>query len=584
VTKLEGNPVLVVASESELPPTQRVWGSGDWLPSKQREALDWLTLARLLGWGVDVRWVELGLAAPISDFCHWIIIACDPSKLNEEWVEFLMCVLKTRPVLVVAQAGTRECAFSRLARTTMGQECVTGRSLSWIGPAPHRRWDCRKLLMATGLELAEEATIWATLAGVPVIAARRLGEGVIASLGFHPSEARDTDGAATRLLKHLLICGSRFPVAWLDLEGSLVLRMDDPGGAQNIYLRSYAYPKLGEWEWARIGNYLRRRNGRLSISYVTGWIDDGDAARGTLTVNGDATDRIAGLVHPSPFVKYDDIAGHAPGTTHDYQAEFRGIQGLRKAGLGEVELHGYTHIHPDTNSWIQAPDRYEAIFWYRELGKSAQATIDSRAVTKHPLALAIDAFHRHFDVHPSTLICPGDEWTDAVLERALDLDLQLTSGYFLAIRDGEGFCWAQHVWAPYLDQAGAAWFDSGLPVVGYFHDRDVAVEGVEWMINWLDRWQDAGAKKFMDFRELAAALGRRLYLSEQNGELRLNVTSNSAPQLVRPLTICVRAPGGRVPSHITVASDYGEHQLDLHSDSEGLGWLTLPDGLDGTIL
>src|SRR5262249_43938800 len=47
-------PVLVVASATELPSAQRVWGTGGWLPPEQREALDWLTLARFLGWGVAV--------------------------------------------------------------------------------------------------------------------------------------------------------------------------------------------------------------------------------------------------------------------------------------------------------------------------------------------------------------------------------------------------------------------------------------------------------------------------------------------------------------------------------------------------
>src|SRR5713101_56685 len=76
------------------------------------------------------------------------------------------------------------------------------------------------------------------------------------------------------------------PVAWHELERSLVLRMDDPGGAQNVYLRGWTYPKLTESEWGALGADLRRRNGRLSVCYVSGWVDDGDAARGTLEVGG----------------------------------------------------------------------------------------------------------------------------------------------------------------------------------------------------------------------------------------------------------------------------------------------------------
>ena len=47
-------PILVVASESELPATSRVWHC--WWPPEQREALDWLTLTKLFGWDVSVTW------------------------------------------------------------------------------------------------------------------------------------------------------------------------------------------------------------------------------------------------------------------------------------------------------------------------------------------------------------------------------------------------------------------------------------------------------------------------------------------------------------------------------------------------
>src|SRR2546422_229081 len=47
-------PVILVASDVALPAAHRVWGTGGWLPPEEREALDWLTLSRLLGWRVTV--------------------------------------------------------------------------------------------------------------------------------------------------------------------------------------------------------------------------------------------------------------------------------------------------------------------------------------------------------------------------------------------------------------------------------------------------------------------------------------------------------------------------------------------------
>jgi hypothetical protein len=571
------DPMLLVASEAELPAAHRVWGTGGWLPPEQREALDWLTLSRLLGWGVTVtRQRNSGLDAGPFVGSHWIVLACDPASLGEEEVALLTARLVAEPILIVARAGVAHGAFARLAGAARRPEQLTGHSLRWLGPGPERHLRTRQALDASVLAISDETSTWVTLEGAPVVAARRIGCGVVATLGFHPSQARDVDGAATALLKHLLIWGSAAPVAWLDLEGSLILRMDDPGGAQNIYSRHWSYPKLGETAWAAVGADLRRRNARLSVGYVAGWVDDGDAGRGTLQVAGRMPDRAPGRIYPSPVVKYQDHAGHVPGMLSNYEAEFRGIQELRVANLGDVELHGYTHIHPDTAAWAQAPDRYEATSWYRELGRAAEATIASRPPDAHPLAMGIITLHQHFDAYPTTLICPGDQWTNSVLERALDLGLRLVSSYYLALRDGERFCWMQHVCAPYLDQPDAAWFDAGLPVVGYFHDRELALEGVPWLSRWLDRWQEVGAKTVMDFRELAAATGRRLSLKEDHKGLHLTVTSAGAPSLVRPLPVCIRMSDRRLPAHVSVWLDDRLLSLPVHSLGEGVGRVILP--------
>jgi hypothetical protein len=248
---------------------------------------------------------------------------------------------------------------------------------------------------------------------------------------------------------------------------------------------------------------------------------------------------------------------------HDYESEFLGIQALRAAGLGDVELHGYAHIHPNGASWAEADDRYDSTSWYRELGQAATAAIDARPPDEHPLVLGVEAFRRYFGVRPTTLIAPGDQWTNDVLERALDLGLHLVSSYYLALRDRARFCWTHHVCAPYLDEPEAAWFDAGLPIVGYFHDREPALEGVEWISRLLDRWQDAGAETFMDFRELASIVGRRLELGERNGNLCLRILSEDVPELVQPLKILVRIPERPLPTRLLTVCDGGELLLEV---------------------
>lgn len=119
----------------------------------------------------------------------------------------------------------------------------------------------------------------------------------------------------------------------------------------------------------------------------------------------------------------------------------------------------------------------------------------------------------------------------------------VVASYYLALRHDGRFCWTTHVCAPYLDQPDAAWFSSGLPVVGYFHDRDTALGGPEWLARWLDGWEALGARRFIDFRELAAAVGRCLYLEKSTSGLRLAVTRKEGPDLVRPIAVKTRVPG-----------------------------------------
>src|SRR3989442_934860 len=143
----------------------------------------------------------------------------------------------------------------------------------WLPPEERgaRTWHCREALTASALTLSRAASSWAALEGAPIVVARSVGRGMVATLAFHPSVARDVDGAVTALLKHLLIWAAQTPVAWIDLEGSLVLRMDDPGGSQNVHLQSWSYPKLREADWAAIAADLKRRQARVGIGYVGGW-------------------------------------------------------------------------------------------------------------------------------------------------------------------------------------------------------------------------------------------------------------------------------------------------------------------------
>jgi hypothetical protein len=569
-------PMLLVTDGRELPSDARVWGTGGWLPPDQREALDWLTLARFSGWDVNIARRLPGETAGLDAGTRWVVIACDPDALSEQDVARLASRLVREPIVVVARAASPGTPMARLSNVRRRPDQVAGRWLRWTGPGAGREWRCRSDLTGSALTGAAGTARWLMLEGTPVVMTRSLGRGVVATLGFHPSEWRDGDGAATAAIKHLLVWSALAPVAWLDWEGTLVLRMDDPGGAQNVFSRSWCYPKLTERNWAALGAELCSRQARLSVGYIAGWADDGDPTRGELAVAGRPVRRVAGAVYPSPDVVYRDRTGHAPGTVYDYESEFRGIQALRAAGAGDVELHGYTHLNPDAAAWAASPDRYDEESWYRELGGRAADALAARGADEHPLALGLQAFERHFLTRPTTLICPGDQWTTAALEHALESGLNLVASYYLAIRHRGRFCWAIHVCAPYLDEPRPEWFAAGLPVVGYFHDREPALEGVAWISRHLDAWQAAGASRLIDFRELASAIGRRLSVAHDGRSLHLRVENGGAPDLVRGLPVAVRVADGPVPSILGTTWNGEEILLELEPTGSQSGRVTIP--------
>jgi hypothetical protein len=576
--------VVVIATEEALP-RNRVWGTGGWMPPGEREALDWVTLVRFLGWEVETVTVDTSgrLAIPLAPEAHTVIIASEPDNLSEDTIESIRFRLEQRPTLVVARAGASRARWSTFSGTHRTASTRRGRTITWLDPEHSLQVSAAESL--SGYELvSSDATPWATLDDAPLVVARRYGRGIIATLAVHPSEARDLDPVGTALMKSLLTLGAPGPVAWLDFDDTMVLRMDDPGGAQNVYSRTWNYAKLTRDAWMAIGRDLSTRGARISLAYVSGWVDDGDERRGHLTVDGRQVERHPGTVYPSPLVVYEDLAGHSPGTVNDYRGEFEGIQILRKSGLADVELHGFTHMHPDLQSWLRAPDRFESwpdTAWYREFGKAAVSTLEQLPAADQPLVRARASFRDYFGIVPTTLICPGDQWTDATLERALDLGIQLVGSYYLAIRHQDRFCWTQHVCAPYLNRPEAAWLSSGLPIVGYFHDYEPAREGVSWITTWLDRWREAGARRFIDFRELASAIGLRLTIEQDAAQLKLIVHRADAPAAVRSIPVKVRTEGPPA-KRLEVVINGQIEVVAIEAGSDGVGLVWLPVSFVGT--
>jgi len=564
---------MVVVTEQRAP---RLWGH-DRPPADRREALDWTALGRLLGWPTRViPRPRDGSLPEIPAGASVVVVACDLARVPARWWRDLAARMASRPLNVVVRATGREGALARWAGARSDHR-LAGRTLAWTGPGPPCRWTGSQQLEGRALVLAPGTDACGTLDGVAVAAARPVGRGRAVTLGFHPSEARDRDGAATAFLVRLLTEPCAAPVAWLDHARTLVLRMDDPGGAPSAHLEAWSYRTLTERDWARIAEVLRARDARVSLAYVPGWVDDGDGARGRLWVGGRFTRRAPGRIHPSPRVRYAPRNGSAR-PVQDHVGEYRGIRRLQAQGLAGIELHGFTHLHPDLAAWSVAPDRYGEVGWYREFGPRAEAHLSALPHQKQPLVRGLALVRRWFGAAPSTLIFPGDERSEVALLQAVALGFEQVGGPDHGIRDGDCMLWASHVHAPYLDQPAEWWRTAGLPVVGYFHDRDVSRGGAAWLARWLDAWREAGMERFIDYRELASALGLRLRFVRGGSGWRLTVRRVSGPPAPRPVPIAVRWPGGGTPPRLEVETAGGVIEVPVRRLRTGAGRVLLPAG------
>jgi len=542
--------VCILADPRELGASRPVWGTGGWLPPDERRALDWLTLCRLMGLRAEVIAACELRASRISSATRWLVVACGHALIDHAVVHQLRAAMDASPLLLVCQAGGAGHPLAEWLGLDLGLEQTTGNRLRWRG---NPSVECAKPLTLPCLRGSADARPVAWLDEEPIAYETNEGRGKAVVTAFDASELRDHDGAGGALLAGLFSICATHAHATLHWQGVLIPRMDDPGSSEALHHRIYHHTCLDRPQWRDIAEVLRDRHARMSVGYVSGWVDSGDK-EGTLLLDGNETARETGKVHPSPRVCFE-CRQDGRTASYDHREEYHALQDLRREGLLEVEVHGHTHIFPDRSAWLAAPDRFDNRNWFREFGQAAADYLDVHSELPHPLDEALAAFREYFDCIPSTLICPGEVFTQRVLVKALGCGLMQVSSYYLAFRHHDRLCWAQHVCAPYLDQPDPGWFSSGLPVVGCLHDFDIALHGTGWLAECLDRWKDAGCRRIIGLDDLNALLQLRMELAETPRGWLLQLRSDPAWPLPRSFELMLHFPGRGIPQTIEMTID-----------------------------
>jgi hypothetical protein len=250
-----------------------------------------------------------------------------------------------------------------------------------------------------------------------------------------------------------------------DLRGVLVLRVDDPGAAVRAHLREWRHDPVDDRTWEALWSALD--GGRMSVFCCPGWFD------------ADGTVRDSRAVNP---------------------AEWEALDAGVRAGAADLECHGYTHLEPDLEAWLAAPDRFDDPAWFRELWPPRREREPGWREQAQRLALWQEACGPG-----TTLVAPGEGWGTETLRAARAQGMRLFNSWGICRLDGPVPLWSRGIGSPYLDEQDPAWFEAGLPVVGYWHDRDMALGGPDWAPQQLAAWREAGARRLWAFADLARA-------------------------------------------------------------------------------
>lgn len=214
-------------------------------------------------------------------------------------------------------------------------------------------------------------------------------------IGGHPDYVFHRSPTFIELLQRSLVWALGYGV-YKDYGHSVVLRMDDPGGAPSAYWGNWHYPQVGQQV---INDYiiapLQAHTATLGVGFNPGypWIPTRSITRS------------CGVDFIDPFCTRQNIVSTCAGLRD-------GIE----AGVLEVHSHGLTHMVPDLDTPIPGSTNWWAggtcgewceWGWYREFCDTRRNKEVDTEIQKSRLITSANWIEEDFEVRPLTFIPPG---------------------------------------------------------------------------------------------------------------------------------------------------------------------------------
>ena len=336
-----------------------------------------------------------------------------------------------------------------------------------------------------------------------------------------------------RLVKDAVETNSGNGMASVDMESTMVLRMDDPGACSNDYMGTRGV--LEEKEWESLGEFLSKEKTPLTVMYTPCWVDDGNG-HGRLYIDAKPVkERIAGKLHDSYRVTY--TSADRGSFTYDHSSEYRGLKRLAEKGLLDVQSHGLTHLDTDHPGWAQDPDKHRDPRWYHEYfhaRSGKEVPVDQQ---RHSMESSSRKIESLFGARPIAMTPPGHRHGEETDKIAGDAGYALFSTDFTGIKKGARFIrnWKIPAIFLYLKDPSPFATRTGYPLVGVIHDFEVKNRGgIKKLEDILGGWRGCGITRFMPLRNLAACLCAEVQSTYRITESKLQVRITPPPDIVRP--------------------------------------------------
>ena len=381
------------------------------------------------------------------------------------------------------------------------------------------------ILLFVGVKLDQAAEVLATtMSGRPLVWSFAFGKATNYYVGLRGDLYLDKFNEMHQLIRALVESNSGHGMVSADLEGTMALRLDDPGACVADYLDTGG--TLEEDGWGQIGNLLRDRGIPLSIMYTPGWVDNGDKKSGTLFIdNKEIHERSAGNIYDSHRVTYIPYDSDNEGC--DHSSEFRGLKKLVEEGLVDIHSHGRTHLTPDYDNWANAEGKINDAKWFHEFyhvkyGKKVPEHEQSQA-----MLISREKIHALFGQYPCVLTPSGHRHDAGCDLLARDAGYRLFSSDYTGILKDKIVIRNWKIPALFLYLKDPTRFVSKTiyPMVGVIHDYDIK-QGLAGFENILDRWTSYGIGRFITMSTMTVSLCSSLEVSydEKNSLIKLSFT------------------------------------------------------------